>query len=151
LRKGAELPELKHFDGLSFSPSSAMKILVVDDSRAMRALIRRALVGERLAGAEIHEAANGRDALACIRRTVPDLVLANWNMPEMSGIELLETLHAAGVRVRFGFITSDESEANRARAVAAGASFLLAKPFTHLALEHAVDEATAEQAEAAPH
>jgi len=119
-----------------------MKILVVDDSNAMRALIRRILRGKRYDGAEICEAKDGKEALASIRATTPDLVLANWNMPELSGIELLETLQHDGVPVNFGFITSDESEANRARALAAGARFVIGKPFTRADLRRAVNEAT---------
>jgi two-component system chemotaxis response regulator CheY len=118
-----------------------MKILVVDDSNAMRALIRRILRGSRYDGAVIHEARNGREALEKILAGRPDIVLANWNMPEISGIELLEQLKRDGVRVKFGFITSDESEENRARALAAGACFLLAKPFARGDLRRAVNEA----------
>ena len=119
-----------------------MKILVVDDSNAMRALIRRTLRGKRYDDAQIAEASNGREALETIRATSPDLVLANWNMPEISGIELLETLKRDGVAVSFGFITSDESEANRSRALAAGACFVIGKPFTRADLRRAVNEAT---------
>ena len=115
-----------------------MKILVVDDSHAMRALIRRSLGHARGDGADIREAHDGPDALAAIRSEAPDLVLANWNMPGLSGIELLETLRREGVPTRFGFVTSDQSSENRTRAAAAGASFLIAKPFTQLELERAV-------------
>ncbi len=69
-------------------------------------------------------------------------MLANSNMPEMSGIELLEQLHADGVSVDFGFITSDDSEANIERAHRAGARFVLGKPFTREGLRRAVNEAT---------
>jgi two-component system chemotaxis response regulator CheY len=119
-----------------------MKILVVDDSNAMRALIRRTLRGKRYDDAEIGEASDGKEALLAIQRTAPDLVLANWNMPEISGIELLERLQHDGVRVSFGFITSDESAENRARALAAGACFVIGKPFTRADLRRAVNEAT---------
>jgi two-component system chemotaxis response regulator CheY len=119
-----------------------MKILVVDDSRAMRALIRRTLRGPRYDQADISEVENGLEALDSIRSSPPDLVLANFNMPEMSGIELLERLHDDGVDVSFGFITSDESEANVARARKAGARFVIGKPFSRRDLRRAVNEAT---------
>ena len=118
-----------------------MKILVVDDSDAMRALIRRVLRGRRYEHAVILEARNGREALELILKAQPDLVLANWNMPEISGIDLLEMLKRDGIAVKFGFITSDESEQNRARALAAGACFLMGKPFARGDLRHAVNEA----------
>jgi len=119
-----------------------MKILVVDDSRAMRALIRRTLRGTRYDAATIAEAENAGDALASIHESRPDLVLANFNMPGMSGIELLERLHDDGVDVSFGFITSDDSVANVERARQAGACFVIGKPFTRQALRRAVNEAT---------
>ncbi len=107
-----------------------MKIMIVDDSKAMRQIIRRSL---RQAGFENHdytEAANGIEALAAIEADSPDLVLSDWNMPDMSGIELLGALMAAGKNVRFGFITSESSASMRSTAADAGALFLLAKPFT---------------------
>jgi len=119
-----------------------MKLLVVDDSRAMRSLIRRALRGIRCGAADIAEAENGREALDAIRASRPDLVLANFNMPELSGIELLERLRADGVDVSFGFITSDDSTSNVERARRAGARFVIAKPFTRQDLRRAVNEAT---------
>jgi len=127
-----------------------MKILIVDDSRAMRTLIRRTLRGGRYVGAVIQEVENGRQALDAVRTGSPDLVLANWNMREMTGIELLETLQAAGVASRFGFITSDASDGNRARALAAGACFLIGKPFTRAGLRHVVDEVVALRDETKP-
>jgi len=120
-----------------------MKILVVDDSRAMRALIRRTLRGSRYDEADIVEAQNGREALDSIRESQPDLVLANFNMPEMSGMELLEQVHDDGLEVAFGFITSDDSTANVERARQAGARFVIGKPFTRQDLRRAVNEATA--------
>ena len=119
-----------------------MKILVVDDSKAMRALIRRTLRGARYDEANISEAENGREAFDSIRSSPPDLVLANFNMPEMSGIELLERLHDDGVDVSFGFITSDDSEANVERARKAKTRFVIGKPFSRQDLRRAVNEAT---------
>jgi two-component system, chemotaxis family, chemotaxis protein CheY len=60
----------------------------------------------------------------------PDLVLSDWNMPNMTGIESLRAIRAAGSDVTFGFVTSEGSEEMRATAAEAGAAFLIAKPFT---------------------
>jgi len=65
-----------------------------------------------------------------VRSEAPDLVLSDWNMPEMTGIDLLTALRASGSTVPFGFVTSEGSEDMRARAATAGALFLIAKPFT---------------------
>ncbi|MBX7190734.1 MAG: response regulator [Sandaracinaceae bacterium] len=76
------------------------------------------------------EAENGAQALVAIRADKPDLVLCDWNMPEMSGIELLSTLNQQGPKVRFGFVTSEGTDSMRERARQEGALFLIAKPFT---------------------
>jgi two-component system chemotaxis response regulator CheY len=107
-----------------------MKILVVDDSTAMRLIVKKTL---RLAGFEGHdiiEAQDGAEALATIQKVAPDLVLSDWNMPNMTGIELLEKLAADGLKVKFGFVTTEATPDMRSRAAQAGARFLISKPFT---------------------
>ena len=107
-----------------------MKILIVDDSRAMRMIVRRTLRQAGIDGQSVREAENGREALERMVEEMPDLVLCDWNMPVMSGIELLETLQAKGVRVPFGFVTSQNTPAMKERARQAGAWFVISKPFT---------------------
>lgn len=107
-----------------------MKIIVADDSRVMRQIVIRTLRQAGWGGHEIVEAANGRECLEQALASPPDLILSDWNMPEMSGIDCLAALRAAGSTVPFGFVTSEGSEEMRARATATGASFLIAKPFT---------------------
>jgi two-component system chemotaxis response regulator CheY len=107
-----------------------MKILIVDDSRVMRSIVTRTL---RQAGYDDHDvvqAGNGVEALDVMADEHPDLVLCDWNMPEMNGIELLRTLRSQGDTTPFGFVTSEGSAEMRQRAEAAGALFLIAKPFT---------------------
>ena len=106
-----------------------MKILVTDDSRVMRQIVIRTL---RQAGYDDHDiiqAENGREAFDMVRAESPDLVLSDWNMPEMTGLECLEALRASGSQVPFGFVTSEGSPEMRAKAANAGAIFLIAKPF----------------------
>lgn len=109
-----------------------MKILIVDDSRAMRRIVSRTIRKAGFKNFEASEAENGREALELVRRDPPDLILSDWHMPEMSGLEFKQALDAEGSRIPFGFITSEGTEAMRRRAAEAGANFLLAKPFTHL-------------------
>ncbi len=107
-----------------------MKILIVDDSTAMRMLIIRAL---RQAGFGEHtylEARDGAEALAVVHAESPDLVLSDCHMPNLSGIDLLRALRSAGNGVRFGFVTVESGEAMRLAAETAGAQFLIAKPFS---------------------
>lgn len=106
-----------------------MRILIVDDSRAMRMIVARTLKQSGHTD-EIREAADGLEALAAVQADQPDLVLSDWNMPEMSGIELLGALRAEGIDVPFGFVTSETTAEMRERAIHAGALFLIAKPFS---------------------
>lgn len=112
-----------------------MKILVVDDSKAMRMIIQRTLRQAGFAGHTVSEACNGAEALAILRKEHFGLVLSDWNMPEMSGIELLSAVKGEGISVHFGFVTSEGTGAMRQQAADAGAAFLIAKPFTVEAFE----------------
>jgi two-component system, chemotaxis family, chemotaxis protein CheY len=104
-------------------------ILIVDDSKAMRLILRRTLRQAGFNELNVVEATNGKEALDLIAQSTPDLVLSDWNMPEMTGIELLNELRRRENRVRFGFVTTEGGEEMRGTAAAAGASFLIAKPF----------------------
>jgi two-component system chemotaxis response regulator CheY len=106
-----------------------MKILIVDDSKAMRMIVRRQLGEIGLGEAEYLEATNGAEGVEVVKSEQPDLVLSDWNMPEMTGIEMLEALNAEGVSVKLGFVTSESQPSYKDRAVDAGALFLISKPF----------------------
>ena len=107
-----------------------MRILIVDDSRVMRQIVTRTLRQAGYDDHEVVEAENGREALQKVASEAPDLVLSDWNMPELTGIEFLRALRAGGNDVRFGFVTSESTDAMRATAEQAGALFLIGKPFT---------------------
>jgi two-component system chemotaxis response regulator CheY len=116
-----------------------VKILVTDDSRVMRQIVIRTL---RQAGYDDHDivqAEDGAECLAMVGSEKPDLVLSDWNMPNMSGIECLEALRASGQQVPFGFVTSEGSPEMREKAANAGALFLIAKPFTEETFRDALD------------
>lgn len=107
-----------------------VKILIVDDSMAMRRIVARTLRQAGYGGHEIVEAPDGLKALEVVKASSPDVILCDWNMPEMSGLEFLQKLRADGVGTTFGFITTEGSEEMRQIAQTSGAAFLLAKPFT---------------------
>ena len=106
-----------------------LRVLVADDSRVMRQIVVRTL---RQAGYDwdVREAPDGAAALEMVREDEPDLVLSDWNMPNMTGIECLQALRSSGSVVPFGFVTSEGSPEMRQTADEAGALFLIAKPFT---------------------
>ena len=107
-----------------------MRILIVDDSRAMRKIVLRALRQAGFSGHEFHEAEDGQKGLEAVAEHSPELILSDWNMPEMTGIEFLRELRAAGNQTPFGFITTEGTGELRKEASEAGANFLLQKPFT---------------------
>ena len=107
-----------------------MRVLIADDSKAMRMIVLRTLRQSGLQIDEVHEAEDGAEALAAVPTFAPDLIMSDWNMPNMTGIELLEKLAAEGVKVPFGFVTTEATPDMRARASTAGAKFLISKPFT---------------------
>lgn len=94
--------------------------------------LRQAGFGEH----DFVEAENGAEGLAKTLAEAPDLVLSDWNMPEMSGIELLCAVKSEQIQVQFGFVTSEGTPAMRLQAAEAGAAFLIAKPFTVETFEH---------------
>jgi len=109
-----------------------MRILIVDDSKAMRMIVKRQLSQiEDLGELETGEAASGVEGLAWIAENgAPDVVLSDWNMPEMSGIEFLRALRGQGETVPFGFVTSESQQEMKDEATEAGAQFFVTKPFT---------------------
>lgn len=115
-----------------------MKVVIADDSRVMRQIVIRTL---RQAGYswDITEASDGAESLQLAQQLRPDLVLSDWNMPEMTGIEMLRTMRAQGMDIPLGFVTSEGSAEMREQAEAAGALFLIAKPFTAESFRETID------------
>jgi two-component system, chemotaxis family, chemotaxis protein CheY len=120
-----------------------VKIVVCDDSKAMRMIVIRMLKQSGYADAEIIQAEDGAEGLAAVEQHAPDLVVSDWNMPNMTGIELLEALRARGSTVPFGFVTSESTPQMRETAIRAGALFTIAKPFTPEAFAEVVTGAVA--------
>jgi two-component system chemotaxis response regulator CheY len=111
-----------------------MKVLVVDDSRAIRGIISKHLVA---LGFEVLEASGGVEALTQLKHLGrDDLVLLDWNMPEMNGFDVLRRIRTEREydELRVMMVTT-ESEMNQvARALDAGANEYLMKPFNREAL-----------------
>lgn len=107
-----------------------MQSLVIDDSRAMRLILGRML---RDLGFVVAEAANGREALAQLDGGLaPELVLVDWNMPEMTGIEFLEAMRLPPYSspAKVVMVTTETEIPQVMRALGAGADEYLMKPFT---------------------
>jgi two-component system chemotaxis response regulator CheY len=96
----------------------------------MRMIVVRTLRQASFGGHEVLEAENGRQGLELVAEHGADLILSDWNMPELTGMQFLSTLRARGVTTPFCFVTSEGSDEMREQAAAAGALGLIAKPFT---------------------
>jgi CheY-like chemotaxis protein len=106
------------------------KCLVVDDSRAIQSIIKRALEKSDQAQFELRMASSGDEALSVIEGWSPDLILTDWHMPGMTGLELVQTVRQLGLSsVKVGFVTTEKSEKHIEEALGNGASFLVSKPF----------------------
>lgn len=106
-----------------------MDILLVDDSKTMRMIVQRAIRQAGFRGLTVEEAENGVQGLARLDAK-PRVILSDWNMPEMSGIDFLKQVRAANNNTPFGFITSEASAEIRELAMSNGANFLITKPFS---------------------
>jgi two-component system, chemotaxis family, chemotaxis protein CheY len=111
-----------------------MKALVIDDSRAMRMVVRRIVAG---LGFEVVEAGNGEEALAVLAANEPvDVALIDWNMPVMNGLEFVVAVRAQREHrnLTLMMVTTESERSQIVRALAAGAHEYLLKPFTEDAL-----------------
>ena len=108
--------------------------LVVDDSKVIRKVARHILEG---LGFAVSDAADGSEALAICRENLPDLVLLDWNMPVMSGMEFLRALGIAGLepRPKIVFCTTENDLAHIRAAIDAGADEYVMKPFDRETLQ----------------
>ena len=102
--------------------------LVVDDSSVIRKVARRILEGLDF---QIVEAEDGEKALEACKRSMPDAVLLDWNMPVMDGFEFLRELRKmpGGLKPKVVFCTTENDVAHIARAIHAGADEYIMKPF----------------------
>lgn len=107
-----------------------MRALVIDDSRTVRLIIGKVLAE---LGLEVIEAGNGREGLERLDEC-PDagVVLVDWNMPEMNGLEFIRAVRARREydRVRLVMVTTETEQGQVIRALEAGADEYVMKPFT---------------------
>ncbi|MBW1914793.1 MAG: response regulator [Deltaproteobacteria bacterium] len=107
-----------------------MKVLVVDDFATMRRIVKGAL--KQLGFLNIVEAEDGQIALDLLKKEKIGLIVCDWNMPNMTGIELLKVVRADAVLkdTPFIMVTAEGQKDNVLEAVNAGVSNYVVKPFT---------------------
>jgi CheY-like chemotaxis protein len=116
----------------------ALNVLVVDDAAFIRDLVKKA-IREMYPSFNIHEAVDGRKAQDILKKTAIDVVLCDWEMPEMSGLELITWMREDEryLKTPFMMITSRGERDHVIKAVTAGVSDYIGKPFTR---EHFVSK-----------
>jgi len=107
-----------------------MDVLIVDDFATMRRILKNII--RQIGFTNIYEADNGKNALNMLKKQKFDLILCDWNMPEMSGLELLSKVRSDNELkdMPFVMVTAEAQKNNIIEAVQAGVSNYVVKPFT---------------------
>src|SRR5437762_2910187 len=103
------------------------RILVVDDEPSIVDAVGTAL---RYEGFDVAEAANGRDALAAATRSEPDLIVLDWMLPDLDGLEVGRRLRERGFKSAILFLTAKDAVENKVEALRAGGDDYVTKPFS---------------------
>lgn len=121
-------------------PDKNLKFLVVDDFSTMRRIVRNLL--KELGFTNVEEAEDGVSALQKLKNGNIDFVITDWNMPNMTGIELLKKIRADAALKRLPvlMITAEAKKENIIEAAQSGASGYIVKPFTAAVLEEKLNK-----------
>lgn len=108
----------------------SMRVLIVDDFATMRRILRNIL--KQIGYTRILEADDGTTALEMLKKEKVDLIISDWNMPKMTGLDLLKTVRASSESkgLPFLMVTAEAQKQNVIDAVKAGVSNYIVKPFT---------------------
>jgi len=110
-----------------------LKILIVEDEEPMRALLSRML--SRMSVAAVVEAASGPQGLERVEADPIDLVICDWNMPEMSGMEFFDRVHAMKPQLPFLMVTGRSDASSIVTAKRAGIAAYIVKPISQRELQ----------------
>ncbi len=116
-----------------------MRAIVIDDSRAMRGILKRVLVN---AGFEVIEAPDGKEAMAKLAQiSCPDLALVDWNMPNMNGLQFVTAVRKdpAYADMKIVMVTTEVETHQMSAALDAGANEYVMKPFTEQGLREKIE------------
>ncbi len=118
-----------------------MRFLVVDDSSTMRRIIINTLT--KLGYKECHEAGNGREGVEKLATTAVDMVITDWNMPEMSGIEFIRAIRSndATKTLPILMVTTNAAQDDIVEAMKAGVNNYVVKPFTPDTIKEKIESA----------
>ncbi|MEO1008055.1 MAG: response regulator [Planctomycetota bacterium] len=115
-----------------------MKILLVDDSKTMRNIQKSVLT--QLGYTSIEEACDGQDALSKVRAFAPELLLVDWNMPNMDGLSFVKAFRETDATTPVIMVTTEAEKARVIEAIKAGVNNYVVKPFTPDLLAQRIQE-----------
>jgi len=115
-----------------------MKVLLVDDSKTMRNIQKGIMT--QLGYGQIEEAADGLDALSKVGAFEPDLMLVDWNMPNMDGLTFVQKYRATGGKAPIIMVTTEAEKSRVVEAIKAGVNNYVVKPFTPEVLSERIKE-----------
>jgi two-component system, chemotaxis family, chemotaxis protein CheY len=124
-----------------------MRILVVDDFATMRKIVRNVL--KQINQTDVAEAENGKAALAVLRAEQIGLIISDWIMPEMTGIDFLRACKSDPdlKRIPFVMVTAEAQKESVIEAIKGGVDNYIVKPFTPDKLQAAINQAMAKVAQ----
>jgi len=117
-----------------------MKVLVVDDFATMRRIVKNVL--KQIGFTKIVEADDGSTALAVLKNDRVDLIISDWNMPKVTGLELLKAVRGddSMKNIPFLMVTAEGQKDNIVQAVQAGVSNYVVKPFTPETIQEKIEQ-----------
>ncbi len=123
-----------------------MKILLIDDSKTMRKIQKGILI--KMGYTDLEEACDGLDGLSKVGSFEPDLLLVDWNMPNMDGLTFVKEYRAKGHKKPVLMVTTEAEKARVIEAIKAGVNNYVVKPFTPDLLQQRIEETLSRMATA---
>ncbi|MCE1204733.1 MAG: response regulator [Holophagaceae bacterium] len=114
-----------------------MKILIVDDSSTMRRIIINTL--SRIGYTDVVEGENGKSGLEKLGQGGVEMIITDWNMPEMDGLEFVKTVRGQNAGIPILMVTTNAAKEDIVEALQAGVNNYVVKPFTPETLKEKIE------------
>ena len=118
-----------------------MRFFIIDDSKTMRNIEKSVLAG--LGYTEVGEVGDGKEGLETVEAFAPDVILLDWNMPVMNGLEFVKAFRAKDKLTPVIMVTTESEKTNVLEAIKAGVNNYVVKPFTPEGLSEKINQTIA--------